>query len=578
MKHGFIVSVLLLSVFLSGTSWAVDEAAIQELQTDVSVTKSKADQNAAEILSIKGGLPAEAVAREAADLDLQNQINTIQLIPGPQGPKGEPGLVGPQGEQGPAGPPGPVGPAGVDGAPGPSGPQGPPGPSPDMSAYYTSAEVDALLNTQITMLLDQINVLTTRVDALEAGGGPVPQGTTIVVALDGTGDYTNPVDAMNVIADASPTTPYTILIRPGVYDIGTSTLQMKSYVTVVGSGQQNTTIKGHVNNNYGGVVSGASINDAEIHSLTVQSASDTGMASAIYIEYGSLVVSNVTATASTASPNYVIGIYCLNSVLALSDVTAKGTNTSTLNNSVGIVNNECSVTMTNVIAEAGDQAIDNSSSDVTMTQVTASARNGTAVSNSQSNVLMTDVTAVASGDHSYVVGVSNLNSPLVSMINVTAFASAQSGADRAYGVRNAATTNPMSVSMIGVTATASGGQYQNVGISNVNQITATMTDSTATASGGSSAAGIENSNASVDMTRITAGAINGTDSFGIWGRQSNVNISDSIVSGSSYSIYAESFTHYVTNTRLNGQTLFPLTLICTGVTDFSGHPLDGNCR
>ena len=103
MKKGFIIIAVVLSFLLYGSAWAADEAAIQELQTDVSVTKTKADKNTAEIESMKGGLPAERAGREAADADLQNQINTIELTPGPQG---EQGL---QGAPGPAGPPGPEG-------------------------------------------------------------------------------------------------------------------------------------------------------------------------------------------------------------------------------------------------------------------------------------------------------------------------------------------------------------------------------------------------------------------------------------------------------------------------------------
>jgi hypothetical protein len=91
--------------------------------------------------------------------DLQNQINNIQLIPGPQGetgpmgppgPQGEPGpqglkgdtgatgATGPQGLQGDTGPQGlkgdtgetgPLGPPGPQGATGATGAQGPPGPA-----------------------------------------------------------------------------------------------------------------------------------------------------------------------------------------------------------------------------------------------------------------------------------------------------------------------------------------------------------------------------------------------------------------------------------------------------------------
>jgi hypothetical protein len=66
-----------------------------------------------------GSNPWEAVW-EAIE-DLQAQIASIDLVPGPQGPAGADGAQGPQGLQGE---PGPQGPQGVQG---PTGPQGPAG-------------------------------------------------------------------------------------------------------------------------------------------------------------------------------------------------------------------------------------------------------------------------------------------------------------------------------------------------------------------------------------------------------------------------------------------------------------------
>src|SRR3990172_7796458 len=134
MRRGFILMAVVLSVLLYGNTWAADEVVIQELQTDVSAVKKKGEQNAAEIESMKGGLPAEAAARKTADEDLQNQLNNIQLTPGPPGPQGEPGPAGPQGPQGEPGPVGAIGPqgpqgeVGLQGVPGSQGTQGEPGP------------------------------------------------------------------------------------------------------------------------------------------------------------------------------------------------------------------------------------------------------------------------------------------------------------------------------------------------------------------------------------------------------------------------------------------------------------------
>jgi hypothetical protein len=88
-----------------------------------------------------GGLPALRADLDAVKTDLQNQINNIQLKPGPPGPQGLPGPAGLQGPAGPAGPIGPtgaagptgatgaIGPAGAKGDMGPAGPAGPIGPT-----------------------------------------------------------------------------------------------------------------------------------------------------------------------------------------------------------------------------------------------------------------------------------------------------------------------------------------------------------------------------------------------------------------------------------------------------------------
>jgi len=87
----------------------------------------------------------------------------------------------------------------------------------------------------------------------------------IVVALSG-GDFTSPVDAMNAITDASATNPYLVKIMPGVYDVGSQSVQMKEYVDIEGSGQNTTKIFSAVGPI--GVVRGAA--NAEIRFLTIE--------------------------------------------------------------------------------------------------------------------------------------------------------------------------------------------------------------------------------------------------------------------------------------------------------------------
>ncbi len=81
----------------------------------------------------KKGLRHRVDALEAQTTDLQNQIDTIELTPGPkgdtgpagpQGPKGDTGATGATGPQGPKGDTGLTGAKGDTGATGPQGPKG----------------------------------------------------------------------------------------------------------------------------------------------------------------------------------------------------------------------------------------------------------------------------------------------------------------------------------------------------------------------------------------------------------------------------------------------------------------------
>jgi hypothetical protein len=80
-----------------------------------------------------------------------------------------------------------------------------------------------------------------------------------VAIVDKSGKYySNPVEAMNDIATwcgkPAETNLCLLKILPGIYDIGSNTLQMNHYVDIEGSGENVTKIKG---NGSLGVVSGA---------------------------------------------------------------------------------------------------------------------------------------------------------------------------------------------------------------------------------------------------------------------------------------------------------------------------------
>lgn len=228
-------------------------------------------------------------------------------------------------------------------------------------------------------------------------GTPAQNGTALLSALE-------------KITDASETNPYLIIIEPGIYDIGSSTFEMKSYVDVQGSGEDVTKITGSVSTGSGdlerGVLEGA--NNTELRFLTVEHAGGGMYANAI-LNRG-------------ASP-------------ALTHVTAK------------------------VTGGTYARAIHNAaSSNAVMTHVTASASGGyscISVRNDASSPTMTHVTATAFAATNNKYGVYNTNSASPTMEDVTLVAEA---GGFSYGVYNSTSTARINHSSIkGSTYAAYGG-------------------------------------------------------------------------------------------------------------------------
>ena len=84
------------------------------------------------------------------------EVQTMDIMDGPQGEKGDPGATGPAGPQGEKGDPGatgPAGPQGEKGDPGATGPAGPDGKTPVKGTdYYTDADKAEMVNAVIAAL------------------------------------------------------------------------------------------------------------------------------------------------------------------------------------------------------------------------------------------------------------------------------------------------------------------------------------------------------------------------------------------------------------------------------------------
>jgi hypothetical protein len=148
----------------------------------------------------------------------------------------------------------------------------------------------------------------------------------------------------------SDTNPCLLKIMPGVYDIGSTPLQMQGYVDIEGSGENTTKITGAVNTSWppvSGTVKGT--NNAELRFLTVENTCDGTDSAAIFNSSASPSILHVTATASGGTDyNYGVFNYSSSSP-TMTNVTATALGGAY---NYGVYNYSSSPTMTNVTATA----------------------------------------------------------------------------------------------------------------------------------------------------------------------------------------------------------------------------------
>jgi hypothetical protein len=270
------------------------------------------------------------------------------------------------------------------------------------------------------------------------------------------------LDALDAITDASSDNPYLLIVEPGVYDVGTNSVEMKRFVDIQGSGTYTTVILGAIEGASNGVVNGTP--GTELRWLTVENSHAGTYAVAIYNGAGSSRrITHVNARAKGSTYNY--GIYNKDSSAVLTHVEVFVQDRTAADN-YGIYSSSSDVTMNDVKVEAGggnrNYAITNQSgSDATMTNVMATAY-GLSGSNNR--------------------GVENHNSSPV-MTNVAAWAS---GGDSTYGITAGEDDSAGRVLKLRDTvATAQGASSSNTGIL-LGAISAEMSKVSATASGASS--------------------------------------------------------------------------------------------
>ena len=230
--------------------------------------------------------------------------------------------------------PGPAGPAGPAGATGPAGPAGLTGPT----------------------------------------GDPGPRPAQVIWVATSGGDFTTIGAALASITDNSSTSRYLIKVAPGAYT-ETSTIVLKDFVDIEGSGQNVTTI---TPTSEGPGLTAAGPLTSEVRHLTV----DVGTgADGIYttnVVAGSVSFLHVTAIGDR-------GVVNSNSSPTMNNVTASGI-------SSGVMNFSSSPTMNSVTA-TGEFAVYNETSSPTMNNVIANGSAAGVRNRTSSAPMMNGVTA-----------------------------------------------------------------------------------------------------------------------------------------------------------------------------------------
>lgn len=155
----------------------------------------------------------------------------------------------------------------------------------------------------------KVNIASAHVQVIVVGYYSKAVQTVFVhpVPGDATASGTQLANALAGITNASATKRYVVKVEPGIYDVGSTGLQMKAYVDIEGSGQQATVIKGTGSSDpdTAGVVKGAA--SSEIRDLQV--VADGSAAATIGIllpDTANTSIRDVTIAVSGSSSNWGI--------------------------------------------------------------------------------------------------------------------------------------------------------------------------------------------------------------------------------------------------------------------------------
>ena len=215
----------------------------------------------------------------------------------------------------------------------------------------------------------------------------IPMGSAkplqnVVTVAKGNGKFTDPVAAVNSITDATATNPYLVLIAPGIYTL-TTTLVMKPYVDISGSGENITKLTGAISSATpdatSAIVKGA--NHTTLSNLSISNTGSNLYSLGIYTTGLGFSAQLQQVLTTATGGTYNVGIFNTTSsspIMTGVNIIASG---GTIN--AGVVNIAASspiMTDVNIVVSAGTNAnygVDNDNSSPTMTGVNTVVSGGT---------------------------------------------------------------------------------------------------------------------------------------------------------------------------------------------------------
>jgi len=373
----------------------------------------------------------------------------------------------------------------------------------------------------------------TKVVVIPMSGDDLRPLSNIVTVAKENGDFSDPVEAVNSITDASASNPYLVVIAPGSYAISEA-LQMKEWVSIAGSGEKVTSIVRSFTDSSGVQQVALGCNDnSSVSDMTIRILNPAGDATGVYCSGLSNLLFERLAIDATGKQTRGMYLHSSSSDLREISITASGelkaTGLSIIN-----VSNASSPSITNITVQASGGSVSNIGIDL-----------DTVLSGRFDNVTASASSVVSS---SINVGIRIDGASVPEMNYILAKAS---GGDKSTGLE----IDLSSPRITKLTASGAGAYSSNYGLYTGSGGNVTLHGSTLEGSGGAANYGAYIDNSTVSMDKVTANGLGGGNvSYGLYINStfSNARIHGSSFAGETAGVRMKTSKIRMSDTRIDG--------------------------